>query len=324
MMEIIGNGSNIFETYKVTQESAETAPNKLLDALKAVGAPEEDIQEIELELHGGECPYCHKPWKEKQVTSDVVKHDRVWDTEKSEWIDKKEVIHNLFGSFKYFIPTCHCIHRLQAKRAEDTGQKEHVDFKLMDAHIPRAEWKSTWATWDYRVKPAITESMRSCKEWTDRGFWKEGRGLILCGGVGTGKTRCAVMMAQDIIEKEANCALRFLPMADLLSAIIRDETKGGFIDSLLENKVLIIDDMDKVPSDKEWARSQVFSFYDSCIREGISLIGTTNLNGPDEMSEKFDYTIVSRLMGRCLFIPFKGDREDDYRILRRKYETRRK
>jgi hypothetical protein len=79
--------------------------------------------------------------------------------------------------------------------------------------------------------------------------------------------------------------------------------------------------MDKVPIDKDWARGQVFSFYDACIREGICLIGTTNLKGPEEMTSKFDYSIVSRILGRCQFVAFNGGREDDYRLIRRKYDA---
>lgn len=323
MIDPVGQEPAFRQAFNITQEKMEMYANNLLDTLKGVGAPEEDIAEVELELHGGECPFCHKPWKEKLVSGDVATVGKVFDKEKRERVLKKETLEGYFGRFRYFTPTCYCIKKLQQERKGGQDEKSYLETKLIEAHIPRGEWLSTWETWDFNVKEEITATMRGCADWIKLGIWRQGNGVILCGAVGTGKTRCAIMMVRDILEKEPECAIRFLPMSELLSAIIRDQSEGGFIEGLLKNKVIIMDDMDKIASEKEWARSQVFSFIDACIREGISLIGTTNLSGPDELADKFDYTIVSRLVGKCLFIPFLGKREDDYRILRRKYESRR-
>jgi DNA replication protein DnaC len=320
MTELVGKSGEPFPLYRITQDLVEGSANKLLDGMRAAGAPVEDIEELQRQLHGGECPWCHKPWKKKEVQGDVTKTERVWDKEKRAWVEETKVLPAFLGAFSYFIPSCYCYKKFSDNRNSETNKRAYIDERLEEAHIPKGEWASTFANWDYGVSEKITDSMKACNEWYRADYWKDGKGLILCGAVGTGKTRCAVMIAQEILEKEPERRLRFLPMADLITFIIRDQTEQGYIEALLGNEIIIVDDMDKVPVDKEWARNQIFSFFDACIREGVCLIGTTNLKGPDEMAEKFDYSIVSRIMGKCFFLPFDGTRDDDYRIIRRKYE----
>ena len=320
MTEVIGKGPVNPLPFKFTQEAVDQTASKYLDKLKEIGAPIHDIQDLELQLRGGPCPYCGKEWKERVVHGNVTSHERRWDKEEKAWVEEEETLPDFLGCFTYFVPNCYCIKKLQGKKADLKDNLPYIEGLLEAANIPRGEWKSSFKNWDYNVKQGLSDSMKACSEWVRAGSWKEGAGLMLCGSVGTGKTRCAVMIARDILEREPEFHLHFLPMSDLLTAIIRDQTEAGYIESLRSNRVLIVDDMDKVPVEKEWARGQGFSFYDSCIREGISLIGTTNLTGSDEMAAKFDYSIVSRIMGQCQFIAFKGSREDDYRILRRRYE----
>lgn len=321
--EII-NPEKVFRSmpFRFTQGVVNETGEKLVALLKNAGAPYEDVTEIEMELHGGNCPWCSRPWKLVKASGDVTKKQKVWDKEARAWKMEAKTTIGYFGQFEYYAPICYCYQKDRAVREKGVAQINYLEAKLIEAKIPKSEWKSDFSNWDYGVNPDLNNAMKACLAWAESDAWSGGLGLglMLCGAVGTGKTRCTVMLARYIMERDPEIRVRFLPMSDLLTCIIKDQTNGGYLESLLDNQIIIVDDMDKVPADKEWARSQVFSFYDMCLREGVSLIGTTNLKGPDEMVEKFEYAVVSRIMGNCKFVKFDGQRADDYRLIRRKYE----
>jgi len=287
----------------ITQEYAVETGRRLALALRRSGAPEEDILAVEMEEKGGPCPKCGREWVKRHVSGDVKD-------------ENGNVIVGLLGEFFYYAPDCGCLADSKVERAKVAGDGG-IRAALVAAGVPGVESDSTWKNWDYSVRGPINDAMKRACEWSKSEAWRDGRGIVLCGGVGTGKTRCAVSVMRDAVEKGAKA--RFVAMADMLGEIIRASGDRGFIEALLSCNLVVIDDLDKVQTDKEWARSQVFAFYDACVREGIALVGTTNLTGMAELSAKFDYSVVSRLAGKCDFVAFGGTKDDDYRILRRRY-----
>lgn len=295
--------------FRISQEVVNNTAYKIIDGMYRAGVPDEDVQQIKMEVEGGNCPWCGEPWVPRHASGDV-----------KDIVDGKVVInYAVLGEFDYYIPACYCLKKFQQERNMTQTKFSYLHDRMAEAKIPKSEWDVDWSNWDYSVDDRLTESMKSVKTWSDEAKWRGGRGLILCGAVGTGKTRCSLMIAKDILDRYPKTQLRFLPMADLLDAIIRDQGEKGYIEALLSNDVILVDDLDKIAAEKEWARTQVFSFYDSAIRSGISIIGTTNLSGPAEMTEKFEYAIVSRIVGACDFVKFEGTRQNDYRIIRKRY-----
>jgi DNA replication protein DnaC len=304
------HGHPIIALGTITQKFVDDAATRLLDSMERAGAPSEDIVELEMEGRGGDCSWCGTPWFKVHALGDVH------DSENGKIIVKKA----FFGEFDYWKPACHCYAQFKQKSEHETESYAYLKEAFAAAKIPTSEWGTDWGNWDYSVSEVLTKAMMQCLDWTKTKAWLDGAGLILCGPVGVGKTRCAISIAREVIQSHPGKKVRFLPMAELLDSIIRNQTDQGYIEALLYNDMLIVDDLDKISAEKDWARSQVFSFYDSCIREGISLIGTTNLAGPAEMMDKFDYAIVSRIVGKCTFVKFEGTRKDDYRIIRKRYD----
>jgi len=305
-----GNVLPVLGIGRITQDIVDGSAAGLMEAMQRSGAPAEDIVELEMEGRGGDCPWCGEPWVKVHSSGDV--HEK----ENGKLVLKKA----LLGEFDYWKPTCHCYAKFKSEGQFEAESYAYLKDVLAQAKIPKTEWGVDWGNWDYSVAEGITGAMKQCYEWIKTDAWQDGSGMILYGPVGVGKTRCAISIAREVLSRFPAKRVRFLPMSELLDSIIRNQTEQGYIEALLSNDMLIVDDMDKVPADKEWAKSQVFSLYDSCIREGVSLIGTTNLNGTAEMMEKFDYAIVSRIVGRCTFVKFEGTRKDDYRIIRKRYD----
>ena len=284
---------------KMTQAQAEEISLETIRRMKNKGAAYEDIVQAEMELTGGHCQ-CGKAWRKVEKTGAI-------------------------GAFSFFMPTCGCLENQRLRRTAEAAEQVVRAERYQAARIPRPEWPADWSNWDYRAGEPLNDSMKWCMDYYKSQQWRHGQGVILCGSVGAGKTRCAIMLLKTIMDSDPKIKGYFLPMSDLLSMVIRSQSEGGMIQDLLENQVIVIDDMDKVPVDKEWARTQIFAFYDSMFREGITMIGTTNLNkGDPAWGTKFDYSVYSRLQGKCAFEQFNGGPANDYRILKRKWEMEAK
>ncbi|HSA75572.1 MAG TPA: ATP-binding protein, partial [Candidatus Nitrosocosmicus sp.] len=172
---------------------------------------------------------------------------------------------------------------------------------------------------DSETKKNINIAMRACATYSTSNQWRRGEGLILCGSVGVGKTRSAICILKTIIDSNFGVKGIFMKIDNLADRIIREDNQRGYIESLLKYDIVVIDDMDRIPTDKEWMRGQVFGLYDKLIQKNIPIIGTTNLSGIKQLKEKFEPAIISRLIGACNLINFGGDQNNDYRILRKVY-----
>lgn len=135
-----------------------------------------------------------------------------------------------------------------------------------------------------------------------------GKGLLLYGGVGVGKTFAAVCIANALIDKGTPCMVTsFTRLLNVIGGIF--EGKQEQIDQLNSFPLLVIDDLATQRS-TEYAEELVYNVIDSRYRAGLPLIVTTNLTGaqlqnPDTAQKQ---RIYSRLYEMC--IPIKCEGED--------------
>ena len=251
------------------------------------GQPVEDaaFTFMKMERHGGNCVTCGKPWKLTKVR-------------------------NMFANFDFFEPQCYC------KVCDDPlnldGLNESKFYKNY-ADIPQKEMQSTYKTWDYNISANLNNAMvESHKHLTSGDMLKKKIGLVLYGSVGTGKTRCGIMLMHEIHSTNPKVSMKFVSMAQLLSNIIH--AKKGYLEELLRHDLLMLDDVDKIGSENDWAKEQVFALFDSLFRENKIMIATSNASTLEEFSNKFSDAIASRIIGSCLMVKFAGTKRDDYRM----------
>lgn len=288
-------GVKLFEDGKITNDSIRLYMDKKYKQLHDLefirknsnvpSIPEEAFTFMKMERHGGDCPSCGKPWK-------------------------MAIVKNRFADFSFYEPDCLCPVCSDPLGLDDVkAQRLYKNY----AGIPEKEMKSKYDTWDYTVSKSITESMRESHRHLTCGDLLEKRiGLILYGAVGTGKTRCGIMLMHEIHATKPKVKMQFISMASLLSNIIHD--KKGYIESLMKNDLLMLDDVDKIASENAWAQEQVFSLFDTIFRENKTLVATSNAQNIDTFSKKFSDAVASRIIGSCLFIKFDGTKNDDYRL----------
>lgn len=146
-------------------------------------------------------------------------------------------------------------------------------------------------------------------------------GLILYGGIGSGKTYIACSIANEIIS-EYSYTVKMRNFAQILN----DLQKGGFdldrneyINSITNATLLILDDFG-IERNTEYALEQVYNVINSRYLKAKPTIITTNLNFKDIEKEQEDIMlgrIYSRIIEMCLPLRVTG-------IDRRKIQSKEK
>jgi DNA replication protein DnaC len=165
-------------------------------------------------------------------------------------------------------------------------------------------WKWTFAN-DDRKDPKLSDAMQNyVKNFTQ--FKKEGKGLLLYGTVGTGKTYYSACIANALIDEEVSVYMtNFTKILNIL--LDKNADKQKYLDTLNRYTLLIIDDLGAERS-TPFAREQVFNVIDSRYRSGLPLIVTTNLTA-DELKkpQEVEYSrIYDRILERCHPVKVEG------------------
>lgn len=139
--------------------------------------------------------------------------------------------------------------------------------------------------------------MRAAKKYVDNfaQFKEQGKGLLLYGGVGTGKTFAAACIVNALIDTGKPCLMT--NFSRVLNTLWGIEEKQAYIDSLNKFDLLVLDDLG-TERRSEYAQENVFNVIDARYRAKLPLIITTNLS--IEEIKKPDSVGNSRIYDRVL------------------------
>lgn len=152
------------------------------------------------------------------------------------------------------------------------------------------------------------EAMQIAKKYADnfKEFKAQGKGLLLYGTVGTGKSRAAACIANQLLDEGQSVLMtNFSRLCNELQALF--EGRQQYIDSLKRYALLIIDDLG-VERSSEFMQEQVFNIIDTRYSSGLPMIITTNLTAEEikKPSELMRYRIYDRIMEKCHPIKIDG------------------
>lgn len=205
-------------------------------------------------------------------------------------------------------PFCLCKCEQEKQEAEE-AERKRAEFERRVAALRRTGFPDTdMINWTFANDDMENERLtKAMKRYVDNfsDLKKQGKGLLLYGNVGRGKTYAACEVANALIDKGR--AVLVTNFSRLLNTLQGTFEKQEYIDSLNDFSLLVIDDLG-IERETDYAKEQVFNIIDSRYRAGLPMIITTNLS-IDKIKNPDDITngrIYDRIIERCFPIEVTG------------------
>lgn len=207
-------------------------------------------------------------------------------------------------------PMCLC------KCAAEKRDREEAERKRLELEKQIKEYRrigfpeSKMQDWTFAnddgTNAKISAVARNYVENFDR-MRKDGKGLLLFGKTGTGKSFAAACIANALIDKGYPVLMtNFARIRGTLQGLF--DGRQEYLDSFNRFPLLILDDL-AAESKTEYMQEIVYEVINNRYLAGLPLIVTTNLTA-DELKHPADVTnqrTFSRLFEMCIPIEVKGD-----------------
>ncbi len=203
---------------------------------------------------------------------------------------------------------CACLRRAVMNRlyqAEGLQGLERENFSAFDESIFPEEPIEGRKT---SQRAFIRKCRQFCEEYADTFAAGEGKGLLLCGKSGLGKTFLMNCIAQRVLERGYSVVV--ISAYKLIEAMRRyqfGEEGLEQVQDLLSCDLLCIDDLGSEPMLRGVTVSSLYHIINERRNANRSTVITTNLDS-DLLYEKYDDRIAARLTdpSRMKVIPFVG------------------
>ena len=173
---------------------------------------------------------------------------------------------------------------------------------------------------DDQAESHISRQMRNYSERFATKFLPDGKGILLFGSVGTGKSFYAACVGNEVIRQ--GYSVRMTNFTKIANALNDKKTgKEEYLHKLNDCNLLIIDDMD-IERDSDYMREIVYNVINDRYQSGKPIFVTTNLTS-HQLKENPDQNkarVYSRLMEMCMAIEVTG-RDRRYQEMRRTYQS---
>ena len=213
----------------------------------------------------------------------------------------------LFGIIRHPMCLCKCESEKLAREEEERKRQEFESKvkELRKIGFPDSEMQKWNFANDDLSNEQITKAMQRYVDHFAE-LRKSGKGLLLYGPIGTGKTYAACEVANALIDK--GYSVLVTNFSRILNALQGTFEKQDYIDRLNRFQLLIVDDLGIERSNSEFAKEQIYNVIDSRYRACLPMIITTNLSiekikNPDSIENS---RIYDRIIERCFPIQVNG------------------
>ena len=220
---------------------------------------------------------------------------------------RKQVEVTILGQVRR--PYCLCSCEAEKKKQEEERRKEFDRIQKINEVRRRCFNDDAMQGWTFANDDMSNEKVtRAMQNYVDNfpELKKQGKGLLLYGHCGTGKTYAACEVANALIDK--GYSVLVTNFARVLNSLQGAYEKQDYIDSINSNALLVLDDLG-IERDTPFAREQVYNIIDARYRAGLPMIITTNLK-MDKIKATQDIDnmrIYDRILERCFPIEVAGE-----------------
>lgn len=209
------------------------------------------------------------------------------------------------------IVNCICKCMVEQREREEEERRQHELMEKIKHYRSMGFADSDMQQYTFAVddqaQPKITKAMQAYVEHFGE-FRKTGKGLLLYGPVGTGKTFLAACVCNALIDQGHPCLMtNFSRLTNIINGADWDE-KQACIDSLARFSLIAIDDLG-VERDTQFMNESVTAIIDSLYRAKVPLIITSNYL-PNQLTNEGDIRrrrVYDRLLERCHPIEVTGE-----------------
>lgn len=214
----------------------------------------------------------------------------------------------LSGFGEYVSVMCSCDIAERDRKEAEQKRRERLEqiAGYRNTGYPDKELQKCRFNHDDRKSKKASDMCRNYARRFDE-FSKAGKGLILFGGVGTGKTYLASCIANELIDNGIPCLVtNFARIINTLQGMY--EGKQNYLDSLNEFDLIVIDDLG-IERNTEYVNELVYNIIDARYRSGKPMIITTNLKYSDlyHTEDTSKARIYSRIIEMCLPVLVSGE-----------------
>lgn len=222
----------------------------------------------------------------------------------------------ILGQVRIMPSLCKCAkERMEKEEAErrERERKRRID-DAKNIAFGDGRMKSWTFDNDDGANQDLSRKMRNYVE-NFKTFSKNGRGLLLYGSTGNGKTYMGCCVANALIEKEYSVLVR--NFASISNELFSATDKSEYMSRINSVDLLMLDDLD-IERESSYMNEVVCSVIDGRYRANKPIVVTTNLSTAQlkETTSMDKRRVYSRLMDMCVPIHVVG--------ADRRYENARK
>lgn len=233
----------------------------------------------------------------------------------AEWVEFPEALKGRYGrEGEFWFPPCtpECRQEEDLREWEASVRRRKAEALLQKSEMPERLSRCTLDAFDPSFSPAAARGLSAVARYL--ASWEEnreaGRGLCLCGDVGSGKTHLVTGMARSLIE-DRHVPTLFHTAPELLDRLRPSETgdQDAWASWAMNSELLVLDDLCAERS-TEWTRERLFVLVNHRYRRNLPTVYTSNV-GPNKLAAHLGARTASRILETSEFVLVNGP---DFRI----------